>query len=474
MRIPKWPVLVCGMLLATMVGRISHAAEPRGGSVPAVTQADGLDYSGLFDDDDDSDAEAYQPVDYATPAPAEGYFGGGYAPPTMPAPTAWPEMSPFLPPGYNRDQIINDDGIWQRDLNNQPRKVTVGIEFLYGKGLKPGSHLIGSRKFNNLFFFPAFPQIFPHQFTNAFSNLDHYGVRGWYGVENYDQSGFMWSAFVLFPREATAGPGRQYFNDGNFSQLSTHLIGIPLDDGGDGEIVPFDSAFQQTYDQTIWGTDIDVYMEPFLASKNFRLQALWGVKYLGISESFNVTAGDSGLGYIITLPDGTIDLSTVTNIGIPPYELKVFGRTKSQLVGPDIGVRYDLGGDHFKLWGQSKFGVAANFEKLTVGGANVVNGFDANALRGPRVQHTKSTTHLSPFFDTSIYAEFPLFSMIPYVNRWSFINKANFRVGYNYVVAWEIARPSQIIDYKLLDPQITTKRTWFSYNTISFAIDWRF
>jgi hypothetical protein len=115
--------------------------------------------------------------------------------------------------------------------------------------------------------------------------------------------------------------------------------------------------------------------------------------------------------------------------------------------------------DHSHVWGQN-----------AVTSADVANGL----ILPVYFNATKSHVHIAPVFDQSIYGEFPLFKILPFINRLSFINQAQFRIGYNYICAWEVARPANQIRYDEFSPSIQTNRTWFSLSTVSFAADWRF
>jgi hypothetical protein len=164
--------------------------------------------------------------------------------------------------------------------------------------------------------------------------------------------------------------------------------------------------------------------------------------------------------------------------------------TTSNLVGPTLGLRYDLGGDNFKIWGQSKVAVAANAEKMIVAGSNVgsfiqpiplplINpnlgpGPNLGGPPPPSVRHQYSNTHISPIFDTSINVDFPGFAWIPYVNQWAVFKQATMRIGWNYVYVGDVARPANIINYNLLNPTVNPTHTWFEYSAVNFAVNWKF
>ncbi|HLJ10778.1 MAG TPA: BBP7 family outer membrane beta-barrel protein [Planctomycetaceae bacterium] len=483
MRIPHWPALVCGWMLAAMLGQTVLADEPADRSSGGVSQADGIDDAGL---DDSRELEpaggGFAPFQQAQfdngpyggfgpvpVAPADGAYGQG-----MPPGNAWPEPSPFSQ--HRLQETYNSGGLWNYNAaDNFDRVWFATAEYLYGHGLKPGNHNIGSDDFHFQDFFVGAPNVFRQQTTSLFGNPFHNGVKARYGYENPDGSGLTLSGFWLFESSVDNGLVMPHAIANRIDTL-TPLASIVLENGDNTATnVPFDTRFFQKFTQEIGGADIDYYLAPFFTRQSFKLQLLYGAKYLRIHEDFVVQASDSGLGYLVDIANDRIITSTITNVGINPYTLLITSSSTSNLVGPHIGLRYDVGGNKFKIWGQSKVGAAANVERLAVSGLNVVQGFQAGGAFSPPTLHTRSNTHISPFFDTSINVEFPAFAMIPYINQWQMFKNAKLRIGYNFVFVGEVTRAASDIVYAYGDPLIRTdRRTWFEYNAVNFAVDWRF
>ena len=506
MRIPLWPSLVCGSMLAAMIGNTVLAAPPADEPSDAVTQADADDDSDSLEDSSGA-TEAfgglnpYQPMQYvqggASPPDGGGFppGGGGFGPggfdPGMTAPNAWPETSPYTQ--YPRQETFNSGGLWQYNASDDTKvKRFLTTEYLYGSGLKPGNHYIGSIQ-NHAIDQPGGP--FGTQTTELFGNVFHNGIKSAIGYENADGSGLTASGFVLFQNSVDNGLVSPHAIAGQPGTLLP-MWGIIVDNpNGTGLILPFDTRFFQKYQQEVIGADADFYLAPFFTRESFKLKMLFGAKYLRIHEDFYVQGDNSGLGYGVTPGSNGITGPTIFQ-GIDPYSTVFQSSTTSNLVGPQLGLRYDLGGDKFKIWGQSKIAIAADVEKMIVAGSNVgsyvqqlqtttnpnvVPGpafnptpqFNA-AAAPPSVRHQITNTHISPIFDTSINIDFPGFSWIPYVNQWAAFKNATMRVGFNYVFVGEIARPANIINYNITDPTIHPARTWFEYSAVNFAVNWKF
>jgi hypothetical protein len=402
--------------------------------------------------------------------PESGQFptGTGAAPAASPGTEVNPSSSNWGSPPSGPTWVTESPG----------PAVYFAAEYLLAWGKGPGDNLIGAAQYRNVPFFKGHPIPFPQQFTSAFGDQLRQGVLGRLGWDNDDGSGFQFSGFDIFGDQQNKGPGR-VFHGTDFQNLRT-LATIPLDDGHNGAIIspqaPFDSEFLQTYDQRIIGGDIDAYLAPFFTRPSFRLRFLWGAKYLNIRENFAVQAADSGLDYVVDLNTGAIVPGTVRNIGLPTNELSISSQTTSQLIGPQIGIRYDLASGGLNIWGQSRLAVAANRENLQIAGQGVTNNFQLPAApAGPPFQQSSSSTHVSPVFDTSLYMDFPLLSILPLINQASAFSQATFRIGYNFLVVGEIARPASIIVYKAPIPQLQSdSRTTFFLNTLSLGVNWTY
>jgi hypothetical protein len=477
MRIPNWPALVCGWMLAAMIGQTVLADNPDD-ELPETTATMGADgdfgpvggfgnaagFGGL-----------YQPAQFSaggTDGSGDMPPGWGYGAAGMPAQNAWPQTSPFTQ--HRIEETFNEGGVWQYNSDdNFDRKYTFGLEYLYGQGIKPGVHLIGAPQFRADDFFPGFPGVFAQQTTHIYPGMFHNGMRVRWGYENPDHSGVALSGFWLFENSLDNSRLLSQAQTGNILTLLTRGS-IVLDNGdGTGQNVPLDSQLLQKWTQSIGGADFDYFSAPFFERNSLKLSMTFGAKYLRISEQFFVQGRDSGLGYVVTLPSGAISYNTVTFVGIPPYTLFINSTTTSNLVGPQLGLRYELGGDRLRFWGATKFAVAGNIEHINVSGSNVVQGFQVGSVTAPPTTHTQNSTHVAPIFDTSINMEFPVFSMIPWVNKMALFKTANLRIGYNWVYAWEISRAVNVIRYTYADPTIGNGRTAFQFNAVNFGVDWK-
>jgi len=151
--------------------------------------------------------------------------------------------------------------------------------------------------------------------------------------------------------------------------------------------------------------------------------------------------------------------------------------TTSNVVGPTGGLRYLIGGKSFHLIGETKFGVMADFERISLSGDNIgsttrINGNPVvfqpevlSPLHGSEYQQdliiptpanpnpntfasSETHAHVSPYFEQSIVAEAPVLQWIPYVNKISLLSNAQFRLGYQFIWIGNIINTNQSVDYQ--------------------------
>lgn len=318
-----------------------------------------------------------------------------------------------------------------------------------------------------------------------------------------------------------------------------NLASLPLDDGTlNGVSVPYDLDFRIKVVSQAWGTNATWMSAPVIDKKSLKVRTLAGVRYMKVKEGFGFVGRDSGLLYsdatnitgiredlkLFSHPtgsdeneDGIVDNAGVvedddagggtgtataffvapvdptTDIAMTPYTTVVDSSVDTNLAGPEIGFQFDLGGDKFKLWGQTKFGIMANQEKIELSGDNVGMGIRADpddfdrpkALIDPTATDPRPNafssetthTHVSPIFEQSIFAEMAIFDNVPVLKRMKILEEAKLKVGYTYIVAGEIARPFDSIRWqgmptRGLFPSIDVERSKWSVGTWSVGIDW--
>lgn len=321
-----------------------------------------------------------------------------------------------------------------------------------------------------------------------------------------------------------------------------NLGGLPLDDGTlEGVTVPYDLDFRVKSVSQAWGTNATWLSTPIVDKKALKIRGLAGARYMQIREGFGFVGRDSGLLYsdatniagirpdlkLFSLPtgtdeneDGIVDnagvvedessgggstgtstaffvapVDPVTGQPVIPYTTYVNSSVRTHLGGPEVGFQFDIGGDKFKIWGQTKVGIMANQEQIDLEGDNVGMGIRADpddvdrpkALIDPTTDNpnpnaftdSQKHTHVSPLFEQSIFMEMAIFDKLPVLKRMKMLEEAKFKVGYTYIVAGEIARPYDSIRWqgmptRGLFPSIEVDRKSWSVGTWSVGLDWMY
>jgi hypothetical protein len=313
-----------------------------------------------------------------------------------------------------------------------------------------------------------------------------------------------------------------------------NLRGLPLDDGTSfGVTAPYDLEFRLTSKSRTYGMSISWILAPAFRGRKFLVRPTVGVRYLRLQESFGFYGQDSGLSYdnledldepfngdikLHSPPnnfdedqDGIIDNAALVEEGgsggggggggntdefrfihyndptMYPMTSTLSNVSRSDLIGPEIGLRYDLGGEKFKLWGQTKFALTANNERLNLRGNNIgmvtrQPDFLVSTPGDPqpnRFSDRDRHTHVSEVIEQSFFAEAPIFAKLPYLRRSRLLSDANFRFGYTMLFVGHVARPYGSINWagnpsEGLFPTIDVNRSSFWTQNFSFSLNWTY
>ena len=146
------------------------------------------------------------------------------------------------------------------------------------------------------------------------------------------------------------------------------------------------------------------------------------------------------------------------------------------------------------VWGQTNVGLLADYQKQTVSGFGageiIFNGAPALQTGGTAVsvfpttvadvnsafRNQRTHTHLSGLFESSLFAEAPIFEVIPFLNKIDFLRSAVFRTGYTYTLIGQVARPGNSIVWNGYPkiPQVQTVYKNWIMGQWTFALEWRF
>ena len=477
MRILRWITLVWGLAFCLPWEHFALGDEQASPFQQALAEddegADELQPSG-YDGNANGGGNGVVPADYgvnggspysAYPNQPAYYYqpDGNYAPEVPSTMMPWPMESPF---SADFNQTRQDGGLWMNESNNRGRQWYGGLNLLYLWYRTPGQSRIGfandsqaqgpqtiSRLTKNTD--PEEATEIPDDDFDAFidssitvdrgqairdwgtfpyrASLSTLGVSPYIGFNNPDESGFEMSGFIAGAKGDTSAFGDQ--------SAPAIIERINLDYTQASPLV-FDGLFKAGYTQQGWGGQADWYTTPVLGRGTNKLRASYGVRYLGIHELGQIDGADSS-----------------------GQNLYMQSSVYSHLVGPQAGLRWDLGGKKFKVVTYGKVAALVNMNQMDL---DVVN-------YGGVTQNLRVTdTHISPLLDAGIMAEMPLFGYVPGLNKVPVLRDANFRFGWSYFAAFLVSRPYNLIGYTAPAPRIEYHPKVWDLRGFTFGMEWKF
>jgi hypothetical protein len=365
--------------------------------------------------------------------------------------------------------------------------------------------------------------IFLGQSTGSITDsLSAGGLRATWGWWNADQSGLQMSGFFLGPSAQSflLGDYRGFdeflYNNQAPEHQTSHLhafAGLPLggadtdQDGLPGVVAPYDIYYRLQYETQVGGANLDWYAAPIVERSAFTIRPAYGARYMAIRESFIFDAADSGLGYTINLPTSNTNGQGGNNnnggfdgflsplvleplVAADPMQSYLISQVTTQLAGPEAGIRFDIGRERFKVFATSKFGLMANYSSRNISGFNIGDAFYAsptgtildptamprNNPAATRFARQDTNTALSPLFEQSIFGQARIFQFVPLLKRSRILSNAEFQVGYTVIVAGNVYRPSQDIDWQAypVNPGLRDKRGTYVTGNYSFGVQWQY
>jgi len=412
----------------------------------------------------------------------------GGPPPVYP----YPSVSPY---DHKFSQTFTEGGLWKSESRDGGRKYFFTLEGFAAELKKPGRHHIGAvLDPDDILNLAAASDINP--FLLALRNTQDgffkhdfktEGIRGRWGFDNPDRSGFLVEGFW-----ASDVTGSHNLNDdGDITDPTTFqdFNAVPALDGTTtGALIRYDLEFRVRYAAEAFGASMDFLQMPKFGRRTLKIRPMWGLRYLHINEQFSFKGRDSALSYPSTInsingfPIGVIvDPTTVlaNPFGNPPFESFIDSNVWSNLAGPEIGLQFEIGGAKFKIMGHTKFSLLGNAEKISLAGDDFGNGFliDLNADLNAEnfFSQTEYHAHVSPAFEQSLSAEAQIFSIVPVLKKVPALETAVFRVGVTYLTVSEVARPADTIVYQSLPlfPEIEVNRSRWDMYSLNFGVTWR-
>ncbi len=457
---------------------------------------------------------------------AAGQNGGpGYLPDQKP----WPAISPF----ENRFvEHTNEGGLWFLRKNNSSRRYFTNVDYRFAHYERPTSTKVGSiiaPQTNTAAgvateFLPVDTGVLYDSFLGNFHGLgggttgggtgttqnqtggsvsnvavnerhlqSRPAVNGFkidFGFQEPTGDGMIFSGWYtpqahwLYSRGFNATP--QEIANRTESALGKPLVitnALPLNDGIpdgvngtiNGTYVTYDRLFQLDYQTVAGGGDMNWLFTPFWKDDWYQFAPTAGMQFLYIGEEFMLNAADSGGTVTFNVPPGLENPTSF--VAGTPFESQIVSKVNSFLFGPQVGLRFQVGGDNLKLIGHSNFGLAMNHQRLELSSFGVGDPASGFFSQTARFHEKQEHTLLSPITSHEVSFQAHVFQYIPLIRKVHFLSEANFRIGYQIQAAYNVQRPNRTVQYNgfPLIPAIRTDQetSWYvqSYN---FGVNWNY
>ena len=530
MRVHPWIVSVLSVMALT-VGQNGFAQYESGG-MPGSGEAEGPyapvgqfapggpGYSGegFVPPPPPAPAGAWDPI-------AAGQNGG---PGSHPARSPWPHISPF----ENRfaEYYHEDNELWFFRSNNSDRRYYADIDYRRTDYRRPDVTRVGADVAPQNFtdagtgpFLPVDTGVFFSSFLGNFNGLPSRTQQGGGGQQNQvltvdnvqvneqalgekqTVNGFQITWGFREPSEEgfdisgwyTPEAHWAYSRGYNASRVEVQTLAafnigkppvvahaLPIYDGlpdgingrVDGDYILYDRFFGLDFESVGGGGELNWNFTPFWRSDWYKFGTTMGLNMMYIGESFAFNGADSGGVYDIIIPPGFADPSTYVQ-AVAPYESHIQSDVQSYLFGPQIGLRFEVGGDNLKILGHSQVGLSMNHERLQLSSFGVGNGFGGFFDQTTIFNEDQHHTRLSPTTAQQLMLEAKIFHYIPIVRKFHFLEEAKFRFGYQINAAFEIQRPHRIIEYNgfPLIPAIRNDQEtrWYA-ESWNFGVHWTY
>ena len=298
---------------------------------------------------------------------------------------------------------------------------------------------------------------------------------------------------------------------------TTNAVSPPGDTDGNGlygAVQPYDMGVSIRFTSQLMGANSDWYFNSIYEQPALRVRPLVGARYIHLKETFSFDGYDSGLGYTVNNPStgggggggggggngGTVFSGYLTPLALDPFfsnpnvlHSHLVSSDLSQMAGPEAGFRIDLGKptSKFQVWGNTKFAALANVTSRQITGYGIGNGFNiagqtngiANTVPTMPNSHQltsfttqQQTTSMSPMFEQSVNVKFPIFDMIPYVNKLEIFERANLQAGYTFMYIGSVYRPQNTIIWNQypLTPQLNGQKSDFFNHNFNLGVEWNY
>ena len=222
-----------------------------------------------------------------------------------------------------------------------------------------------------------------------------------------------WNVWGIFKNESTRPTASIYTTRSTDIPDDDLVVVTNFDVNGDlaSNTNVYDTSYTVNLDTEMFGTGVNYILDPYLPGEGFRMQPLFGFRFVSLREMMNQVGVDSGGGI------GT------------PRTTTIYSKVENRVFGPTIGARAEYKHSRFTIGAEPKFTFGFNRDTNQVRTDQLFEATD------PTIVSVQKNNEFSPTFQVSVYAKLNVNEHIRCF------------VGYDYLFIGQISRAYDIIDY---------------------------
>ncbi|HAH44166.1 BBP7 family outer membrane beta-barrel protein [Gimesia sp.] len=222
-----------------------------------------------------------------------------------------------------------------------------------------------------------------------------------------------WNVWGIFKNESTRPTASIYTTRSTDIPDDDLVVVTNFDVNGDlaSNTNVYDTSYTVNLDTEMFGTGVNYILDPYLPGEGFRMQPLFGFRFVSLRETMNQVGVDSGGGI------GT------------PRTTTIYSKVENRVFGPTIGARAEYKHSRFTIGAEPKFTFGFNRDTNQVRTDQLFEATD------PTIVSVQKNNEFSPTFQVSVYAKLNVNEHIRCF------------VGYDYLFIGQISRAYDIIDY---------------------------
>ncbi|WP_417385512.1 BBP7 family outer membrane beta-barrel protein [Gimesia sp.] len=244
------------------------------------------------------------------------------------------------------------------------------------------------------------------------SSMDTNGMRATLAFP-VEQGAIEWNTWGIFKNESTRPTASIYATQSNSIPDDDLVVvtNFTINDDPASNTNVYDTSYTVNLDTEMFGTGVNYILDPYLPGEGFRMQPLFGFRFISLRETMNQVGVDSGGGI------GT------------PRTTTIYSKVENRVFGPSIGARVEYRHKRFTIGAEPKFTFGFNRDTDQVRTDQLFEASD------PVIVSVQKNNEFSPTFQLTLYAKLHLNEHIRCF------------VGYDYLNISQISRAYDIIDY---------------------------